>query len=439
VTASTVRVDLGGGTALFVEESHTLPLVTIVVALRSGTAFDPRGKEGLARITGRMLRRGCEGLKATAIEDALDRLGGEMSIDLGVSSLAVHAQVIARNLEPFVDLLAQLLATPTFPADELARLVRETQAEIVEARDNDRGLATHFFRSTLFAGHPYARTSMGTTTSVASITEADVRAFYARHFARANAVLGFAGDVTVETARMLTDRLLARLPGGERVADPVPTPSRRSGRHLVIVDKPERSQTQIILGGLGTWPHDDDHIALGVANAVFGGTFTSRLMKAVRSERGWSYGAYARLAVDRERQSFSLWTFPAATDTAPCIALELELLEAWVKSGVSAEELAFIKQYLIRSLAFEVDTAPKRLHQALDVEVLGLPADFYTGYANKVAGVTLEAAAAAVKRRISVDDMTFVVVGTAETIREPIEKAIPRLASTTVTPFDSEP
>jgi zinc protease len=134
-----------------------------------------------------------------------------------------------------------------------------------------------------------------------------------------------------------------------------------------------------------------------------------------------------------------MWTVPAATDTAPCIALELELLEAWVKGGVTAEELAFIKQYLIRSQAFEVDTAPKRLHQAIDVEVLGLPADFYTGYAAKVAEVTLEAAGAAVKRRISVEDLIFVVVGTAETIREPVEKAIPRLASTTVTPFDREP
>jgi zinc protease len=172
---------------------------------------------------------------------------------------------------------------------------------------------------------------------------------------------------------------------------------------------------------------------------VFGGTFTSRLMKAVRSERGWSYGAYARMGVDRQRQSFSLWTFPAATDTAACIALELELLEAWVGSGVTAEELAFIQQYLVRSQAFEVDTASKRLHQAIDVEVLGLPEDFYSGYTKKVAAVTLEEANASVKRRISIEDLTIVVVGTAETIRAAVEKAIPRLASTTVQPFDAEP
>ena len=429
---------LDGGATLLVEESHALPLVSIVIALRSGSAFDPQGKEGLARIVGRMLRRGAETMKAHDIEDALDRLGGEISIDLSASSLALQAQVIGRNLEPLIELLAKLLGSPAFPEDELARLKRETQAEILEARDNDRSLATYAFRRALFAGHPYGRSSLGTTSSTGSITQADARAFYSRHFARANALVAFAGDVTLDQARVLGEKLLSGLPVGERIADPVPSPAVTKGRHLVLVDKPDRTQTQILIGGLGTWPHDDDHIALGVANAIFGGTFTSRLMKAVRSERGWSYGAYARLALDRQRQSFSMWTFPSATDAAPCVALELELLQAWVDRGVTQEELDFIKQYLIRSQAFEVDTAPKRLHQAIDIEILGLPKDFHSGYAAKVAQVTAEAANTAVKRRISTEDLVIVVVGTASDIREGIEKQIPGLVETTVKPFDAE-
>jgi zinc protease len=434
----TARAELEGGAVLFVEESHVLPLVSIVVAFRSGSAFDPIGKEGVARITGRMLRRGCTGMKAHAIEDAIDRLGGEMSIDLSASSLAIDAQVIGRNAEPFADLLGRLVGTPDFPADELARLKRETAAEILEARDNDRALAQKFFRQGLFGSHPYGRSSHGRLASVEAIGEEDVRAFYAKHFVRANAVIGFAGDVTVEQARALAGRILAKLPVGVPVPDAVPPPPPLKGRHLVLVDKPERTQTQIMIGGLGTWPHDPDHVALSVANAIFGGTFTSRLMRAVRSERGWSYGAYARLAIDRQRQAFSMWTFPQAADTAPCIALELELLEAWVAGGVLPAEVDFIQQYLIRSQAFEVDTAPKRLHQALDVEVLGLPKDYHTAYAAKVAQVTAESATAAVKRSIAPADLLVVVVGTAAEIREAVEKVVGGLADVTVKSFDSD-
>jgi zinc protease len=203
------------------------------------------------------------------------------------------------------------------------------------------------------------------------------------------------------------------------------------------VDKPERTQTQIIIGGLGTAPHDDDHVALGVANAVLGGSFTSRLMREVRSKRGWSYGASARLSVDRQRQAFSMVTFPAATDAAPCIELELTLLEEFVTKGVLPRELSFIKRFLTRSHAFDIDTASKRLHQAIDVEVLGLPADYYSGYVAQVEAVTLEQANLAVKKRLSTEDLQVIVVGTASQILDGVRAAIPRLAEHAVEPFDA--
>lgn len=434
----TARFTLEGGSTVFVEESHALPIVSIVVALRSGSAFDPPGKDGCARLAGRMLRRGCEGLTTHEIEDAIDRLGGELSIDLSASSLAFHTQVIERNLDAFVDLVARILSTPTFIDEELARLKRETVAEIIEGRDSDRSLATAFFRRAMFAGHPYGRSALGTVKGVEALTIDDVRAFYKRHVTQANAVLGFAGDVTAERAKELAERLVKKLPRGEAIADPVPEPKGPTGRRLVLVDKPERTQTQILIGTMGTWPHDDDHIALGVANAVLGGTFTSRLMKEVRSKRGWSYGAYARLSIDRQRQSFSMWTFPAATDAPACIGLEIEMYEAFLEKGITSREASFIKRYLVRSQAFEVDTASKRLHQALDIEILGLPPDYHTGYADKVAAVTPDEANEAVKRRLKKDDLLVVVVGTASQIGDAVKAAIPGLTSTEVLPFDQE-
>jgi hypothetical protein len=137
------------------------------------------------------------------------------------------------------------------------------------------------------------------------------------------------------------------------------SPERHGKRRLVFVDKPERTQTQILLGEVGSHPRDADHISLHVATTIFGGTFTSRMMKAIRSERGWSYGAYARLPYDKERDAFSMWTFPAAKDAAACITLELELLNAWRDKGISARELAFAKRYLVRSHAFDIYT-PQR-------------------------------------------------------------------------------
>jgi zinc protease len=385
-----------------------------------------------------MLRRGCEGMTAEQIDFRIDALGGEMAVDTSPSTVAIHAQVIARNLDAFVDLVAKMLATPTFPGDELERLQRETVAEIVEARDNDRAVAHKALQRTLFAGHPYGRNAGGTIGGVKAIVRDDVLAFYRRHVTQGNVVVGLAGDVSADRAPALVERLLAGLPRGDAAVDQVPEPTLAPGRRLLVVDKPERTQTQILVATLGTSPHDADHVPLVVANAVFGGTFTSRLMREVRSKRGWSYGASARTAIDRRRQAWIMWTFPAATDAAPCLELTLGLMGTWVKDGVLPRELAFIQRYLVRSHAFDVDTAAKRMHQALDVELLGLPGDYYSGWIDHVRAVTVDSANAAVRSRIRTDDLLAVVVGTASQVLEPLKKAMPDLREATVVPFDAE-
>jgi len=423
---------------VFIEPSDALPLVSVGVSFRSGSAHDPEGKDGLGRVTARMLRRGAGSYTADTIEETIDALGGELGADTGVSSAGVHFEAIRRSLDPMVDLAATLLARPTFDERELGRLLREAEAELIEARDNDRGLVSRAFRRTLFMGHPYGRRISGRIDTLRTLGQADVRAYYERHYTRANAVVIVSGDVTEDEGRAVADRLLAGLPEGEAIPDPVPEPARRPGRHLVFVDKPDRTQMQMVLGGLGTDAHDPDHVPLLVANTAFGGTFTSRLMQEIRAKRGWSYGASSRVGFDRRRDAFTMWTAPSATDAVACLALQIELLHALREDGVTDEELDLVKRYLVRSHAFDVDTARKRVHQKLEASLYDLPPDYHAGYVAHVQAVTRDAANAAVRARLSEDDMVIAVVGTHAEIGEAISKAIPDLASVTVAPFDLE-
>lgn len=436
--ASSHSERLASGRPVVVEESHGLPLVAFAVAFETGSYFDPVGKEGLFRFVGRMLRRGTKTLDAKALEAAIDRLGAELTVEVSHANMTLHGQVIRRNLEPFVKLVGDVLAEPAFAPDELERLRKKALAELVEARDNDRSLAQNAFRSAMFGDHSYGRRSHART--LAAITADDVRETYRANALRENVSFGFAGDIDVAKAREIASGWLERLPSGRELPSfsELRDPAGPQGRSLVIVDKPERTQTQILVGALGTSGHDDDHVPLMVGTAIFGGTFTSRLMREVRSKRGWSYGASARLNVERARHAFTMWTFPAATDAGKCLALELGLLEKLVSGGVSAKEVAFVKRYLVRSHAFEIDTPQKRMHQALDTHLLGLPADYHTGYVAKVLATSHEAVNAALARRIHPKDLGIVVVGTAKDIRADLEKAIPDLARVSVVPFDAD-
>lgn len=423
---------------IFVETSHALPLVSVLIAFRSGSAHDPEGREGLSRTTARMFRRGAEGWSSQALEATIDAMGGEFAADSSPSAMSVHFEVIRRSLGPFSDLMATVLARPAFDQSELSRLLREAEAELIEARDSDRALASRAFRRALFEGHPYGRRVAGTIPSIRSITRDDVTAFYEKHVTRANAVVAISGDIEPDEGKALAEKILAGLPEGSIVPDPVPPPAARPGRHLVFVDKPDRTQTQMVIGGLGSHARDPDHIPLVVANTVFGGTFTSRLMQEVRAKRGWSYGAYSRVGIDRQRDAFTMWTAPAATDAPACLALQLDLLSEWRRSGVTSAELEFVKSYLVRSHAFEIDTARKRVHQPLDEVLFDLPAGYHSHYLEAVHGTSLEAANTAVKARIPEDDLVVGVVGTYAEIGDAVAKSIPKLDRVSVVPFDIE-
>lgn len=429
----TTRFEVGGATVLL-EESHAIPIFSIHVTTKCGAAHDPPGKIGLARVTTRMLLRGCEGADATKIEELLDQLGAEAGEETTAASTSLSAQGISRNIDAIVELLARIVGAPTFASADFARLIREMDADQLEMRDDDRTLAERGLRRVVFGEHVYGRVT--TRASLAKLTLDDVRGFHARCFTRKNMVVSIAGDVTAEHAKVVVERLLARIPEGTTVPDPTPEPTATKGRRLLFVDKPERTQTQIYIGALGTSPHDPDHVPLVIGDAVLGGSFTSRLMREVRSKRGWSYGASSRLDVARRRHWFSAHTFPKATDAAACIALELSLIDDWVKKGISPRELSFIKKFLVRGYAFEIDTAPKRVQMAADIELFDWPADFHTGYLDRVKAASLEDVNGAIARRISLPDLAVVLVGTASEILEDVKKAIPDLASTEVVSFE---
>lgn len=417
---------------VLVESEHALPLVHVGVMLRTGSVFDPRGLEGLTRTTARMLRMGTRTLTPQQVEEKIDALGAQFSVGCAPSYVQFGGVVVAHNLEAFFQLMCELIVSPALRARDLARVQRETVAELVGVCDDDRALAARHFRGFALGKHPYGRPVVGTTRSVRAIDREAVRAHYERHFVRQNVIVSMAGAVHEAEARALVARYLT-LPSGRAPKDETPVTTFEKGRRLLIVDKPQRTQTQIIAGTLGTHSLDPDHTALQVANVVFGGLFTARLTHEIRSVRGLSYGASSSLGHDRQRELWTMWTFPAAKDARTCLELELRLYDDWVRNGIRASELRRAKSFLVKSHAFEIDTAQKRLDQRIEAELFGLPSDYFDAFVSRVQAVTLAQTNAALARRLSSRDLAVTVVATASELKSELSAVIKNVQ---VVPFD---
>ena len=310
---------------LLVESSEVLPLVDFEIAFSSGSLHDPIGKEGLAQLTGQLMRRGPRGMSTQRFEERLAVLGARMAIDTSMRTTRIRATTLRRSLEPLLALIAELVWSPGMRAGDFAKLKRQSQAALLSRLDDDQTLGAIHFRERLFRGHPYARSSSGTPASLRGISLSDVQRFYVNHFEHGEFVVGMSGAIRKAEA---ADLVAQHFPKRKRASNGQPrVPATRiaRGRHVVIVDKPERTQTQLYIGTLGARTKDVDLFPLVVSNTAFGGTFTGPLMQEVRANRGWSYGAYSRLMHSRRRDAWYMWSAPSAEYSAECAALQLDL------------------------------------------------------------------------------------------------------------------
>jgi len=439
-------IQLSSGARLFVEPDPVIPLVDVDIVLRGGSIHDIAGREGLSRIFARLVRRGTAAsspmgaLTAEALDEAIESLGAAVTIDITPTALRFHGSVIRRNLEPFLRLLASLLLAPALRPRDLAYVRREAQAELISQLDSDRWLGARAFRHALFGTHPYGRSTSGTPRSLAAIRLPELRALHETRVRAGDVIVGLAGDVTPEVARSPVEPPFPPLPRALAPAVVVVDAQPRPGVHVVLVDKPDRTQTQLYVGTLGARMGEDDFYPLVVANTCFGGTFTARLVAEVRSKRGWSYSAQSRLYADRGRDAWVVYTHPSVENARDCLALELDLVRAFVQRGVRPRELAFARSYLTKSHAFERDTAAKRLEPRVEASLFGLPLAFFEDYERNVAAVDAPAASAAVARRLggsggAARDLTVAIVGPAARLERSLA-TLPDIASIEVVPHD---
>ncbi|MEM9731789.1 MAG: insulinase family protein, partial [Myxococcota bacterium] len=198
---------------VLVETSDVLPMVDIEIAFPIGSLQDPIGKEGLARLTGHLVRRGPRGMSTTRFEERLARIGARMSVDASMRTTRIRATTLRRNLEALLALVADLVWDPALRATDFAKLKRQTQASLLARLDDDQALGAVHFRERLFSGHPYGRPSGGSAASLRRISLRDVERFYGRYYEKGAYLVGFAGDITKADARALADRYFPKRAG----------------------------------------------------------------------------------------------------------------------------------------------------------------------------------------------------------------------------------
>lgn len=421
------------------ETDNNLPVVYLNLAVKAGSVTDPAGQAGITNFMGEMLIRGTKSRTKQQIDLALDQMGARLEVETRSEALIVRGAVLSSQLGPFLKLVGEIVTEPSFPEAEMRKLKSEVDSQILEELGRDPSLATRRFTSYLFRDHPYGKPVLGVTKQIDALTRAQVSAHYDRLVREANLLVVGTGDAKSDEIGAWARGIAQARAGGKPVAK-VARPEEGSGLRLLIVDKPERTQTQINLGQIGLRMTDRDFFPLWLGNYAFGGgSFSARLMVEIRVKRGWSYGANSYFRQGLQPRSWQAHLFPAEKDTAAALAHTLQMVQELKDKGITQDEFNFSQRSLVNSAGFMYNTPKKRVENTLLERTLDLPEGFMKSYGPELQKVSLNEVNDSLKRFLKTDRLAVAVLGTAANLKEPLAKAagIP-VEKVEVSPFNKD-
>jgi zinc protease len=406
---------LAGGLRVFVGRRPGVPLAAARLLVRAGSALDPAGGFGLAHMVAATSRRGAGRRAGTAIDDLVESLGADLGggaeEDATVHGLSAPVEVLPRLLE----VLADVVTRPTFPQAEFERLRRREQAELAHDADEPGTVADRALLDAVYGGHPYGHAVEGRGRDLARMRRRDAVAFHERWFGSEGALLVVTGSVDPGQAIEEAERRLGRW---RPAATPPPdlSPAIRGARRVIVVDKPDATQAHVRIGGVAIPRRSPDYFAALLANTVLGGGFTSRLVEAIRVNRGLSYGVRSRFAVGRDTGMFAISSFTKNESAGELVEVALDEMARFADAGPTDEEVVRSSSYLAGLFPLSLETHDQWADRIGDAWMYGYPLSEVPEHPARIRRVSAEEARSAARRHLPLQDGVLLAVGPAKAL-----------------------
>jgi zinc protease len=408
------RLPLKNGLVLLHNRVAANPSVVIRALVRGGASRETPGEHGTASLTGRMLRQGTENIAKSALAEELDGMGAGLSVDVGYALVAVSIRCLSGDFPRAMQILAEILRRPTFPADELERLKGQILTDLKEMDDNTRVVAERTWRELAYpATHPYHRLTIGNAETVSAATGADLMSFHRAWYGPNQTALIVVGDVALDDARSAAEATLGDWPGAriERVEDTLPASDMpgRQHREVAMVGK---TQSDVIVGVPTMDRGSPDYYALSFANHILGRMyFMGRFGEKVRDEQGLAYYAYSELQASYGRGA---WLTRAGVNPRN-LDKALESIDAELKrflaGGPTPEEQSDGVSSLLGSLPRQLETNEGAAAVMGEIELYDLGLDYLERYPDIIRSLSREQVTEVARRWIDPEQLISAIAG----------------------------
>jgi zinc protease len=415
---------LSNGMEVWFVPQKELPIVSMNLVMKTGGTANPKGKEGLADMTASLMNQGTEKRSATDISNQLQSIGASVFVNSGWDATEARMQTLTKHLDTALDIYADVVTNPTFPAKELETSQRRALVGFEQRKDNPGAIANIAYSKLLYGvDHPYGRSLDGNKESIGGLKREDLVKFYETYYRPNNSTLIVVGDVNAKTLLPKLEKAFSGWKSADVPETNIPAAKTFDKPGIYVVDKPGAAQSEVRIGQIGVSRDNPDYIPILVMNHILGGQFSARVNMNLREDKGYTYGA-------RTGFSFRRGTGPFTASAGVQTAVTKESVVEFMKElngirgdiPVTGTEMEYSKQSLIRAFPRQVETVSQISGQLADLVVYDLSNDYINEYLKKINSVTLADVKRVANKYLTPDKMAIVIVGDKNVIEAKLKQ-----------------
>ncbi len=425
------KIKLDNGLTILVVERPELPLFTMELCFRAGSIYDPIGKEGLANLCSTMLMRGTKSRSAKQIAEEVSFGGGTLNSYCGRETAGFSGEFLAENGVKGFQILADVLLNASFATDEFIKIRNRTVGELNSRFDDPSTIATENIYSQVLGDSRYAHIPAGKTEAVSTLSRDEVIDFYHEAYSPKNCIFILCGDINKKAVKSWAKQYLGTWKSSAGFAAVSESYRPVTDKKILILDKPDATQTQIRVGNLGINRNHEEYIPFETARTVFAGSFTSRLVNEIRVKRGLTYGVSMRSARFGPCGMVYTSTFTKNESVGEVLEIILNETERIMTEEIPADELNGAINYRTGLYPLNFETNDDIADIYTNLWLYNLEKSYYELFQENMKTMTAETVLNTTQRHFPLSDYRIVLVGKAEDIKSLVEK----YGSVTVKPY----
>ena len=409
------RFELPNGLKVRFVQYDEVPKATIRLVTQTGNIDEQATETWLADMTGSMMEQGTTTRTAEQIARDVAMMGGALDVSVGANQTTIGTDVFSESTANAIALVADIARNPRFPETELARVKADLARNLAIARTQPGQLASEKFAQALFGNHPYGR-RFPTEQQLQSYTLDQVRSFHDRNFGAARSFVYVVGRFDAAVAEEAVRNALGTWEAGDPPSKVTITPN--ASRSVYLIDRPGAVQSTVYIGLPLADATGPDYVAIGVMNALLGGSFGSRITSNIREQKGYTYSPSGTVTT---RLGAGAWTEVADVTTNVTGASIKEILyeiDRLRGEAPSAQELRGIQNYLAGTFVLRNSSRPGIANQLAFLDLYGLSEDYLRNYVQRVYALTPADIQRMAQTYIDPAKLTIVVVGDRSQVAE---------------------